>query len=128
MFSLSDMGKGKTRRQKVASELRRTIAKNVVLRADYLYGEKTNIPQEIVDASHSTKSERLAKSLVQNIMEAKTGTSVDNLEKLASALHLLPYQLLLPNLDERNPQVAKGALPGEERAYGPKARKREKTQ
>lgn len=125
MFRLSDMGKAKTRRQKVASELRRTLAKNVVLRADYLYGERPNIPQEIVDASHPVKSARLAKSLVQSIMEAKTGTSVDNLEKLASALHLLPYQLLIPNLDERNPQVAKGALPGEERAYGP--RKREKT-
>lgn len=117
MFSLSVMGR--TRRPKVPSQLRKVIARNVLLRADALYGEKPNIPEAIVEASHPSKRERLARSLVQNIMAGKTGTSVDNLEKLARALELLPYQLLIPSLDAHNPQVAKGALPGEEKAYGP---------
>lgn len=119
MFSLADMGKGRTRRGKVASELRRALARNVNLRADFLYGERPNIPEAIRERSHRKPEERLAKSLVQGIMAATVGTSVDQLEKLAAGLDLLPYQLLLPNLDERNPQVVRGALPGEEKAYGP---------
>lgn len=118
------MAKGKTRRQKVPSTLRAVIAANVKARAKVQFKNSDNIPVAIAEASAGAPTNKLIKSTVQRIMNGddakakdKTSATLEQLEGLAYALDLQPYQLLMPNLDVSNPQVAKGALPGEDRAY-----------
>ena len=111
------MAKAKTRRKKVASPLRQTIANNVAARAAVQFRDKPNVPMAIREASHPSEAERIAKSTVQRIMAAQTSATLEQIEGLARALQLAPYQLLMPNLDPTNPQVARGAVVGEEQVY-----------
>lgn len=107
------MGKGKTRRRKTPSRLRAVIAINVANRAALQFKGHPNIPVAIKDASGGVFS----KSTVQRIMDAKVGTSLEQLDGLARALDLAPYQLLMENLDARNPQVVKGAMVDDQALY-----------
>lgn len=54
---------------------------------------------------------------IQRICKAEVGASLDNLEAVADALHVQLYQLLLPSLDVRNPQIVQGATEAEQRLY-----------
>lgn len=68
-------------------------------------------------ASAEADSERMTKSHIQNILDAKSGISLEQLDMLAKALDLMPYQLLIQDLDPNNPQVAKGASVDEREFY-----------
>lgn len=107
------MAKGLTRRRKIAGKLRAVIAANVKARAAVQFKTHPNVPIAIKDASGGAFS----KSTVQRIMGGKVGTSLEQLEALGRALDIAPYQLLMENFDARNPQVAKGAMLGEEAVY-----------
>lgn len=107
------MGQGKTRRRKTPSRLRTVIAVNVATRAVVQFRDHPNIPMAIVEAS----GKAFSKSTVQRIMEAKVGTSLEQLDSLAKALDLMPYHLLLEDLDVKNPQVARGATFDEKEVY-----------
>lgn len=111
------MGKGDTRRRKTPSLLRGVIAKNVSHRARVMFPLSKNLVADIRAASGTTDSERMARSHIQRIMKAETSASLEQLEGLARALDLSAYQLLIHDLDPRNPQVVRGAAPGEEAAY-----------
>jgi hypothetical protein len=108
----------KTRRKKVPSPLRTVIARNVELRAEVQFPDAKNRVTAIRDKSHPAEREKLTRSNIQDILKARTSASLEQLDKLARALDLLPYQLLLANMDPQNPQVAKGAVPGEDQVYG----------
>ena len=108
---------GKTRRKKVPSILRKYIARNVELRADIQFPGTPNRVNAIREKSHASEREKLSRSHIQNILAGKTSASLEQLEKLGRALDLMPYQLLLANLDAENPQVAKGAAEGEDQVY-----------
>lgn len=107
------MGKGKTRRRKTPSRLRAVIAINVINRAVKVFPKHPNLPVAIKEAAGNSFS----KSTVQRILDAKVGTSLEQLDALARALELAPYQLLIQNLDPANPQVAKGASVDEQQLY-----------
>lgn len=106
-----------TRRRKIPSLLRGVIARNVKTRAARVFPVSTNIPMDIRRASAQTDDDRLTKSTVQRVMAAETSATLEQLEKLAHALDLSPYQLLIPELDPRNPQVVKGATADERELY-----------
>lgn len=57
----------------------------------------------------------VSRSTVQRALSEKAGISLDVLEALATALDVLPYQMLLPDLDPLNPQIVP-ALTERERA------------
>lgn len=48
-------------------------------------------------------------STIQRILVSESGVSVDQLELIAKAFNLEPYQLLIHGLDVRKPQKAAGA-------------------
>lgn len=53
----------------------------------------------------------------QRLMKKGNGANLETLETYARYFELQMYQLLLPNLDVKNPQVVKGALAAEQKFY-----------
>ena len=118
MISLSRiMGAGRTRRRKTPSLLRSVIAKNVTTRARRIFPVSKNLPMDIRKASGDHDLERLTKSTIQRIISAETSATLEQIALLAQALELSPYQLLIPDLDSANPQLAKGATADEQSLY-----------
>ena len=72
---------------------------------------------DIVRASADAVADQIAKSTVQRIMDQEASASLEQLEKIARALELSPYQLLIPDLHPTNPQVAAGATLEEQDLY-----------
>lgn len=64
---------------------------------------------------------------LRRTLDASSGLTMDNLERIATALDVLPYQLLIPDLDADNPQVVNGAYPSEKRLYALLRRSRAQT-
>lgn len=114
---LPPMAKGKPRRKKIASGLRRIIAANANALAKRVFRDAENVPVSIVEASKSAKVNALIKSTVQRIMAGSTSATLEQLEALAHAFDVAPYQLLIPDLDAENPQIAKGATVEEHELY-----------
>lgn len=114
--TLHGMGKRGPKRPKYISEFyRRVLAANVSALASATFRTRPDVPLALA------KETGFSKSTIQQIMDPDTygsrGASIDLLDRLAKALDVQPYQLLLPNLDVRNPQVVRGALPGESAFY-----------
>lgn len=101
----------KPKSPKVPGQLRKVVAANVDLMAKIEFREEKNVPLALAQLAG------VSKSTVQRIMSGDVGADLETIEKVAKALGLIPYQLFIPNLDVKNPQVAKGAMPGEYRAY-----------
>lgn len=112
-----DMSKGKTRRKKVASSMRGVIAKNVHGTARRLWPLSKNLPLEIRNSSSDADAEKLTLSHVKRILKGQAGISIEQIDMLAKALGLAAYQLLIPDLDPKNPQVVKGATADEQALY-----------
>lgn len=93
------------------------IATNVQKRAERMFKGEPNLPIAIRNASAESDSERIAKSTVQRILDRRTSCTLEQLEGLARALDLSPYQLLIQDLDPKSPQVAKGATLDEQQLY-----------
>lgn len=64
-----------------------------------------------------SKAASLSLSSVQRTLTGEVGASIDTIERLALALGVSPYQLILPELDIENPQVVTGASAAEKRLY-----------
>jgi hypothetical protein len=111
------MGKGKTRRRKNPSPMRETIARNVLLRARIIFPLSKNLPQSIRERSADSDQDRLVLSHIKRILKSETSVSLEQIDKLARALDLTSYQLLIPDLDPKNPQVVKGATADEQSLY-----------
>lgn len=75
------------------------------------------------EPNKTARQKRLAReasvsfSTVQRVMDAEVGLSLDHIESVSRAFGLAAYQLLLPNLNVKNPQVIRGATKGEEEFY-----------
>jgi transcriptional regulator with XRE-family HTH domain len=85
------MGTPSTLEKKMSREL---IAENVRLRLDVLYRKHQSDRQKVLALAADAG---LGRNTIYRILEAKTGTSVDALDSLATALHCEPYELLLPS-------------------------------
>lgn len=97
--------------------MRAVIAANVKRRAERLFKGHPNLPVAIRNGTAEAESERMAKSHVQKVLAAKVSITLEQMEGLAKALDLVPYQLLIPDLDPENPQVVKGATADEQKLY-----------
>jgi transcriptional regulator with XRE-family HTH domain len=116
-LALVCMGKGKTRRRKSPSPMRETVARNVLLRARIIFPLSKNLPQSIKERSADSNQDRLTLSHIKRILKSESSVSLEQLDKLAKALEISQYQLLIPDLDPRNPQVVKGATLDEQSLY-----------
>ena len=72
---------------------------------------------DIRRASADGADDQIAKSTVQRIMEKEASATLEQLEKIARALELSPYQLLIPDLHPTNPLVVAGATLEEQALY-----------
>lgn len=72
---------------------------------------------DIRRSSADAEADRVTKSTVQRIMAGEASATLEQLDRLAKALDLLPYQLLIPDLDPNNPQVVAGATMEEQELY-----------
>jgi hypothetical protein len=109
-----DMAKTKTRRKKTPGELKHILARNARARAEIQFKGAKNKVVAIVEASGGAKVNKLVRSSVQNMLLLRNiphseipSASLEQLEGLAHALKIEPYQLLIPDLDPAHPQVAK---------------------
>lgn len=106
--------KGKKKQQKPDSIYRAVLARNVKALMEFHFAESSNKPLAVARA---TGTGGLSKSTVQRILAGTIGVNLETLDLIATALNVLPYQLLLPRLDARNPQVVKGATEEERKLY-----------
>lgn len=103
--------KGQKKRPKVAGIMRQVLGRNVKALMNRHYSEHANKPKALAKAAG------VSLSTVQRIIAAEIGASLDNIEAIALALDASTYQLLIPALDAKNPQVVKGAEFAEQRLY-----------
>lgn len=59
----------------------------------------------------------MSRSSVQRMVQGQHGASVDLIERVAAALGVAAYQLLVPGLDASDPQVIEGAADAQVKAY-----------
>jgi AraC-like DNA-binding protein len=91
--------------------MREVLADNLRRLMDHHYRESTNRPKTLA------KDAGVSLSTVQRILARETGATLDNIESLAGVFHLSAYQILVPMLDAKNPQLIKGATVDEQRLY-----------
>ena len=103
--------KSKTRKRKIPGFMRQVLALNITNLLEHHYKESRNRTMALA------KDAGISLSSVQRTLGRETGASVDTIEAIAAVFHLSAYQLLLPLLEVRNPQVVKGATKDEERLY-----------
>ena len=106
--------KRKKKAQKPDSIYRAILAKNVKALMEFHFAESKNRPLAV---SRATGKDGLSKSTIQRILGGDIGVNLETLDLIATALNVLPYQLLLPVLDAKNPQVVKGATEAERKLY-----------
>jgi len=63
------------------------------------------------------KAAKLDQTTVGRVLAAKHKVQIDTLEALAAAFGVEPYQLLVPGLNPKNPQVLRVLSPAEENLY-----------
>ena len=87
------------------------LAQNITNLMQQHFRDSTNKPLTLA------KEAGVSLSTVQRLMNKETGATIDNIEAIAAAFQLSAYQLLLPALEAKNPQVVRGATKDEERLY-----------
>lgn len=102
---------GDTRKKKIPGIMRGVLAANVMALMTQEFSERDNKPLALAKAAG------LSLSSVQRTLSGETGASIDTIERIALALGVSPYQLILPELDVENPQVVTGASAAEKRLY-----------
>ncbi len=91
----------------MARSARKILAEN--LTALMKYHEDASSQKAVRDKS------RVGGGTFDGAVNATSNTTLDSLEKLARAFGLQPYQLLIPDLDPKNPLIAR--LPPNEKAF-----------
>lgn len=100
--------------KKPDSIYRAFLATNVQKLMDIHFAESPNKPLALANA---TGKGGLSKSTVQRILAGEIGITLETLDLIATALEVMPYQLVIPALDAKNPQVVKGAVEAEKKLY-----------
>lgn len=103
--------KGRRKIAKVPGFMRMVLAVNVRLLMAHHYRESTNRPKALA------KDAGVSLSTIQRILGATNGATIDNIEAVSAAFQLSAYQLLIPALDTKSPQVVRGATKDEELLY-----------
>jgi transcriptional regulator with XRE-family HTH domain len=106
--------KGQKKTPKVPGFMRVVVGANIGRLLDHHYQRFPNVTRRQKELARDSG---IAFSTVQRIMKREVGASLDNLESLADAFQVSVYQLMLPSLDVKNPQVVKGATEAEQRLY-----------
>lgn len=70
-----------------------------------------------VEQATAKRSCRIGKSTVHRIRKAETPVNLEYVEVLAKVFGVAPWQLLIPGLDPKNPQVLRSMNPAEESLY-----------
>jgi hypothetical protein len=91
------------------------VAANLVKLLDKAYPGMKLTPQQKKLEKDSNGA--LPFTTTQRLMKAGNGANLETLETYAIHFGLQMYQLFLPNLDVKNPQVVKGAHLAEQRLY-----------
>lgn len=94
--------------------MRQVLAQNVENLLAYHYSDYPNVTQRMkaLQTKHGVPW-----TTVQRIIKKENGGNLETLEALALAFELSPYQLLLPSLNAKNPQIVRGATKDEQRLY-----------
>lgn len=92
-------------------QIRLVLADNVKARMAYVYSEEGDRPLALA------KDAKTSLSTIQRLLAAAVATEVDTLGRVADALDISVYQLFIPNLHPRNPQMLKGVSKDEQRLY-----------
>ena len=103
--------KGKRKPPKIPGVLRHIVGNNVRQLMEvrfHLQGDKVR--------ALAAKS-GIGKTSIDRIIKGQTGVNIDYIEDLAEALDVSSYQLLIPDLDARNPQIVNGATEAERQLY-----------
>lgn len=99
------------RKSKVPGFMREVLADNVKRLMVRHYKESGSRPRALA------KDAGVSLSTIQRILAREVGATIDNIESVAGVFHLSAYQILVPMLDVRNPQIIKGATLDEQRLY-----------
>lgn len=99
------------RQPRQAGIYRDVIARNVGALMRLYYDGSSNMPKKLAEDSG------VGLYTVQRMVAGKSGCTIDSIEKVALQLGVSVYQLFIPNLNIRNPQVVQGATKEEERLY-----------
>lgn len=73
--------------------------------------------QAAVSAAAARAGAKIDQKTVSRILNAQVAVQIDTLQALAAAFGVEPYQMLVPGLNPRNPQVLRVLSPTEERLY-----------
>lgn len=95
--------------------MQKVIAENV--RALMQAGRNGLRTQAAVSEAARRSGHPLDQKSVSRVLKAANAPQADTIEAIARAFDLEPYQLLVPGLDPRNPQVLRMLSPSEERLY-----------
>lgn len=106
--------KGEKKTPKAPGFYRVVVGANVRRLLDHHYSHLPNITQR---QRALAKDCKVGFGTIQRICKGEVGASLDNLESIAIALQVQLYQLTLPALDVKNPQVVHGASEAEKRMY-----------
>lgn len=94
--------------------MRVVVGANLKRLLDHHYGHLPTITQRQREIAKDCK---VGFGTIQRICKGEVGASIDNLEAIADAVQVQMYQLMLPSLDVKNPQVVHGATEAEQRLY-----------
>lgn len=106
--------KGEKKTPKTPGFMRVVVGANVTRLLDHHYRHLPNVTQR---QRALAKDSGVGFGTIQRIMKREVGASLDNLETISDALQVSVYQLMLPSLDAKNPQVVQGATEAEQRMY-----------
>lgn len=73
--------------------------------------------QQAVAAATKRAGQAIDQKTVSRILKAEVSVQIDTVQAIALAFGVEPYQLLIPGLDARNPQVLRALSPEEENLY-----------
>lgn len=106
--------KGQPKTKKAPGFMRRVVGANIARLLDHHYRHLPNVTQK---QRALAKDSGIGFGTIQRIMKEEVGASIDNIESIADSLQISVYQLMLPSLDVKNPQVVNGASEAEQRLY-----------
>lgn len=109
--------KGQKKTPKLPGFMRIVVAENIKALMVLKFPDSLNQPKALADATGKPKEGGQSLSTVQRILKGESGASLDTLEAIADALDVSLYQLLIPALDTKNPQIVQGATEAEEKMY-----------
>lgn len=107
------------KRKKLPSQLRVTLAVNLVRLLDHHFPESTNKNKTLSKLAKTSLStvQRIIAAADPDEINKSVGATIDKIDAFAEVFDVSPYQLLVPELDPRNPQVLREPTETEKNLY-----------